>query len=331
MGNVNKLRLLYIYKHLFRYSDEDHPVSTSELLKFLKDEYDMDVNRTTLPGDFAMMEMAGLHFEIVKSRQNKYYFDGRLFDVAELKLLIDAVSSSKFITEKKSKDLIRKLTTLTSEYNAEKLRRHVTVEGRVKSENEKAYYILDAINEAIDKSCKIRFQYTEFNNRKRKILKNDGEYYIVSPYALVWDGDYYYLIGWCDNRDHMRNFRVDRFYKTPVILEDEEAIPEPEDFNLAEYSQKVFRMFGSDETIEVELLCETGMMNGIIDQFGTKVKTWDVDDQHFKAAVSVCPSPTFYRWIFGWNGGIKIISPVSIKEEYIQMARKALDDTLDIS
>ena len=173
MGNVNKLRLLYIYKHLFRYSDEDHPVSTSELLKFLKDEYDMDVNRTTLPGDFAMMEMAGLHFEIVKSRQNKYYFDGRLFDVAELKLLIDAVSSSKFITEKKSKDLIRKLTALTSEYNAEKLRRHVTVEGRVKSENEKAYYILDAINEAIDKSCKIRFQYTEYNNRKRKILKND--------------------------------------------------------------------------------------------------------------------------------------------------------------
>ena len=184
MENGTKLRLLYIYQHLLRYSDAEHPVSTPELLKFLKDEYDMEVNRTTLPGDFAMMEKAGLHFEIIKSRQNKYYFDGRLFDVAELKVLIDAISSSKFITEKKSKDLIQKLTTLTSEYNAEKLRRHVTVEGRIKSENEKAYYILDAVNDAIDKNCKLRFQYTEYSNHKRKVMKNGGEYYIVSPYAL---------------------------------------------------------------------------------------------------------------------------------------------------
>ena len=169
MGNVNKLRLLYIYKHLFRYSDEDHPVSTSELLKFLKDEYDMDVNRTTLPGDFAMMEMAGLHFEIVKSRQNKYYFDGRLFDVAELKLLIDAVSSSKFITEKKSKDLIRKLTALTSEYNAEKLRRHVTVEGRVKSENEKAYYSRIRSSEAKLGEDKVKMARIRFRGKGRYI------------------------------------------------------------------------------------------------------------------------------------------------------------------
>ena len=286
----------------------------------------MDVNRTTLPGDFAMMEKAGLHFEIIKSRQNKYYFDGRLFDVAELKLLIDAISSSKFITEKKSKDLIQKLTTLTSEYNGEKLRRHVTVEGRVKSENEKAYYILDAVNDAIDKGCKIRFQYTEYSNRKRKALRNSGEYYIFSPYALVWDGDYYYMIGWCDNREHMRNFRLDRVYKTPQILEDEEAAPEPKDFNLAEFSQKVFRMFGNDNETEVELLCETGMMNGLVDQFGTKVRTEEIDDQHFRAIVTVCPSPTFYRWVFGWNGGMKIVGPEVIKVEYKDMLRKALEE-----
>ena len=137
MENGNKLRLLYIYQHLLRYSDAEHPVSTPELLRFLKEEHGMDVNRTTLPGDFAMMEKAGIHFEVIRSRQNKYYFDGRLFDVAELKVLIDAISSSKFITAKKSKELISKITTLTSEYNAEKLRRHVTVEGRVKSENER--------------------------------------------------------------------------------------------------------------------------------------------------------------------------------------------------
>ena len=326
MENGTRLRLLYIYQHLLKYSDADHPVSTPELLRFMKEEHGMDVNRTTLPGDFAMMEKAGLHFEIIKSRQNKYYFDGRLFDVTELKLLIDAVSSSKFITEKKSKDLIRKLTTLTSEYNAEKLRRHVTVEGRVKSENEKAYYILDAVNDAIDKGCKIRFQYTEYSNRKRKAMRNAGEYYVVSPYALVWDGDYYYMIGWCDNREHMRNFRLDRIYKTPQILEDEEAVPEPKDFNLAEYSQKVFRMFGNDDETEVELLCEIGMMNGIVDQFGTKVKTEEVDDEHFRATVTVCPSPTFYRWVFGWNGGMKILGPQNVIDEYKAMAKRVLEE-----
>ena len=326
MENGNKLRLLYIIQHLFRYSDEEHPVTTPELLRFLREEHGMDVNRTTLPGDFAMMEKVGLHFEVIRSRQNKYYFDSRLFDVAELKVLIDAVSSSKFITAKKSKELIRKLTTMTSEYNAEKLRRHVTVEGRVKSENERGHSIVDAVNEAIDKNCKIRFQYTEYSNKRRRVLKNNGEHYTVSPYALVWDGDFYYVIGWCDNRDHMRNFRLDRIYKTPVVLEGEEAVPEPEDFNLAEYSRKVFRMFGSDEEIEVELLCETGMMNGIVDQFGTKVKAEVVDDRHFRVTVTVCPSPTFYRWLFGWNGGIKITGPENIKEEYKKMLQKALED-----
>ena len=220
MENETKLRLLYIYQYLLRHSDEDHPVSTPELLKYLKDEYNMDVHRTTLPGDIAMMEEAGIHFEIIKSRQNKYYFDDRPFDVSELKLLIDAVSSSKFITEKKSKELIKKLVSLTSDYNAEKLRRHITVEGRIKSENEKAFYILDRINEAIDKNCKVSFQYADYNNRKYKELRHDGEYYVVSPYALVWDGDYYYMIGYCDNREHMRHIRLDRIYRIPNVLED---------------------------------------------------------------------------------------------------------------
>ncbi len=326
MENGNKLRLLYIYQYLLRHSDEDHPVSTPELLKYLKDEYNMDVHRTTLPGDIAMMEEAGIHFEIIKSRQNKYYFDDRPFDVSELKLLIDAVSSSKFITEKKSKELIKKLTSLTSDYNAEKLRRHITVEGRIKSENEKAFYILDRINEAIDKNCKVSFQYADYNNRKYKKLRHDGEYYVVSPYALVWDGDYYYMIGYCDNREHIRHFRLDRIYRIPNVLENQKAVSEPKGFKLAEYMKKMFRMYGGDETINVELQCETFIMNAIVDHFGTKVLTEEIDDNHFKATVTVSPSPTFYRWVFGWNGAMKILSPKSVIEEYKAMARKALEN-----
>ena len=134
------------------------------------------------------------------------------------------------------------------------------------------------------------------------------------------------MIGWCDNREHMRNFRLDRVYKTPMILENEAAVPEPKDFNLVEYSQKVFRMFGSDDEMEVELLCETGTMNGIVDKFGTKVKTEEVDDNHFRAVVTVCPSPTFYRWIFGWNGSMKIVGPDAVKKEYRAMLLKALNE-----
>ena len=325
MENGNKLRLLYIYQYLLRHSDEDHPVSTPELLKYLKDEYNMDVHRTTLPGDIAMMEEAGIHFEIIKSRQNKYYFDDRPFDVSELKLLIDAVSSSKFITEKKSKELIKKLVSLTSDYNAEKLRRHITVEGRIKSENEKAFYILDRINEAIDKNCKVSFQYADYNNRKYKELRHDGEYYVVSPYALVWDGDYYYMIGYCDNREHMRHFRLDRIYRIPNVLEDQKAVREPKGFKLADYMKKMFRMYGGDEPVKVELQCETFIMNAIVDHFGTKVLTEEIDDNHFKATVTVSPSPTFYRWVFGWNGAMKIKSPQGVIDEYKTMARKALE------
>ena len=325
MENGTKLRLLYIYKYLIKHSDAEHPVSTPELLKFLKDEYGLDVHRTTLPNDFAMMEEAGIHFEIIKSRQNKYYYDDRLFDVPELKLLIDAVSSSKFITEKKSKDLIRKMTSLTSDYNAEKLHRHITVEGRVKSDNEKAFYILDRINDAIDKNCKVRFQYADYNNRKRKELRNNGEAYIVSPYALVWDGDFYYMIGYCDNREHMRHFRLDRIFRIPDVLENEVAVTAPKDFNLAKYMQKTFRMYGDDETVDVELQCETFIMNAIVDHFGINVRTEEIDETHFKAKVTVSPSPTFYRWVFGWNGAMKILGPQDIIDEYKAMARKALE------
>ena len=326
MENGTKLRLLYIYQFLVRCTDEEHPISTQELIRYLREEHGISVNRTTLPNDFAMLEQAGFHFEIIKSRQNYYYYDGRLFDVPELATLIDAVSSSKFITKKKSRELIRKLTTLTSEHNAEKLRRHISVEGRVKSDNEQGYYILDAVNTAIDRGCKIRFQYTEYNLRKRRVLKNHGEEYVVSPYALVWDGDYYYMIGFCDNRNHMRHFRLDRVYQAPTLLEEEPAVPKPADFRLAEYTQQVFRMFGSDHETEVELLCHESVMNGLIDQFGTKVKTKVVDRDHVQATVRVCLSPTFYRWVFGWNGKVKILGPESVRDEYREMLRRAMDE-----
>ena len=325
MENGTKLRLLYLYQHLVKSSDQEHPISTSQLMEDLKQNYGIVVNRNTMANDLNMLNQAGLRIEIIHDRQNLYYYDGQVFDLAELKILIDAVSSSKFITEKKSKDLIGKLLSLTNGNGAEKLRRHIYVEERVKSDNEKGYYIVDAVNEAIDSGRKITFQYTEYNNRKRKILKHEGEYYVVSPYALIWDGDYYYVVGFSERRGIIQNFRLDRIAKSPSIL-DEPARPAPDDFNLKKYFESVFRMFPADEQVSVELLCESFIMKAMVDQFGIKVQTEETDDNHFKATVSVCPSPTFYRWVFGWNGAMKILGPANVLEEYRGMCRKGLED-----
>ena len=325
MENGTKLRLLYLYQYLTRHTDKDHPVSTPELMRYLKDTYGMEVNRTTIPDDFAMLEKAGIHCGVIRTRQNKYYFDGAVFDVPELKVLIDAVSSSKFITERESKRLIRKLGSLTSVFNEAKLRRHVTVEGRVKSGNERGYEIVDAVNTAITLGRKVRFQYTEYGVHRRRFLRNDGEWYVVSPYTLVWDGDYYYMIGWCDNREHTRNFRLDRIYKAPVILYEEPAVPKPKDFDLAEYSRRTFRMFGSDRAVTVELLCTARVMNGVIDQFGPDARTEPVDDEHFRAFVEVSPSPTFYSWVFGWQGDMKIVGPAEVRDEFATVLEKVGD------
>lgn len=326
MENQTKLRLLYLYKHLLQHTDEEHPLSTPQLIEILDEQYGIEVNRNTLANDFKMLKEAGVSYEVIHSQQNKYYYDGRVFDTAELKVLIDAISSSKFISDKKSRELIDKLLSLTTIYEAEKLRRHIQVEGRVKSDNERGYYIVDIINTAIDKGCKVKFRYADYGPKKRKILRHNGEPYIVSPYALVWDGDYYYVIGYSEIRGKVQNFRLDRIYQTPTLLNNEEAVPAPEGFNLADYKTKVFRMFGTDEPVNVELLCKNHTMNGVIDHFGTKIRVKNVDEEHFQIEPTVCPSPTFYRWVFGWGGDMKILGPEKVKEEYQAMARKALED-----
>lgn len=325
MGNGTKFRILYLYQMLVQHSDADHPISTVELTRMLKDKYDIDVNRNTLGNDLDIMGQSGLHIEVIHSTQNRYYFDGRTFDVPELKLLVDAVSSSKFMTERKSNQLIAKLITLTSKRNAFKLRRHLYTAGRAKSDNEKGCYIVDAINDAIDTKHKISFVYADYDVNKQRILKHDGKPYIMSPYALMWDGDYYYVIGHCDSHDKIQTFRLDRIDHQPVIL-DEIIEPAPDEFNLAQYGKTIFRMYDTDEPAKVELMCESHVMKGLIDKFGLGVDTVPVDDTHFRANVNVCTSPIFYRWVFGWTGAVKILGPEQVKEEYKKMLRQALKD-----
>lgn len=319
----SRLRILYLYQMLQKYTDESHALSTGQIMERMKAEHGITMHRTTLPKDVEVLRAAGIEVMSERKRTMYYYLSDRPLSLPELRLLIDAVLSSKFITEKKSEELVDKLISLTSETSADKLRRTVHVTGKAKSDNEKGYYIVDAINDAIHLGKRISFYYFEYDGKKKHILKNGGAPYTVSPYDLVWDGDFYYLTGYCDERDEVRIFRVDRIEKQPEIL-DSSLIPKSKDYRVERYTQEVFRMYATQETAEVKLLCDNDLMKAVIDMFGAGVRTKTIGQNRFIATIRVCLSPTFYRWVFGWGGEIRIESPDSAKDQYKTMLQDEL-------
>lgn len=184
---------------------------------------------------------------------------------------------------------------------------------------------MDVIHEAIDSHRKIRLIYTDYDVNKKRYLTNDSAPYTVSPYTLEWDDDYYYLRGFCDERQAVRTFRIDRIAEQPKIL-NQIAVSSPEDYSPAQYSKCVFRMFDTDQPEEVQLLCHVSTMKHIIDHFGMDVETEPIDEESFRANILVCTSSTFYRWIFGFNGKMRILGPESVKTAYQEMLRKALEE-----
>lgn len=322
--NDGRLRLLYLYQLLLKQTDEEHPLTTNEIRAIMEEKHDIYMHRTTVPRDMELLKAAGVEIMKKRGRSWSYYLEDRTFSVAELKILIDAVQSSRFITDKKSLEMIHKLISLTSERNAEKLNRSLHIFRRAKSENEKGYYIVDAIHEAINQDRKISFLYFDYDGKKKQVLKNGGAPYTVSPYDLVWDGDYYYMVGFCDEREEVRVFRVDHIYAPPELLE-ENAEKRPKGYRIEKYTDEAIRMFTTGETVEVKLFCETETMRAFIDKFGTKVRTRFIDKEHFQATVKVSVGPTFYRWIFGWGGKIRILGPETVVEEYKEMLRAELE------
>ncbi len=311
MASESKARLLYLLKILEQYSDEDHPLTTSDLLAMLVDKYGISAHRITLKNDIETLQSYGVDIEVINSSQNKYYISNRLFELPELKLLIDAVESSKFITAGKSKELVQKLSSLTSMHNSELLVRNMSCEGRIKPGNEKIYYIVDCINEAINRNKKISLYYFQYNVRKEQKLRHEGKPYIITPLHLVWNGDYYYMVGVYDYKQRLGSFRIDRIAKCPTIL-DEEGTPPPEGFNIDDFINTTFRMFNSNHA-EVELICDNSVMDSIIDRFGEDVTTYANDMTSFRAVVNVAVNHVFYSWVFGFGGKVKIKSPIDVK------------------
>ena len=323
MENDGRARLLRILEILRDRTDENHPISTAELEAVLREEYALDAYRITIQKDITALVAAGYEIETIRSTQNKYYLAARPFELPELKLLIDAVESSKFITEKKSRVLVEKLTGMTSVHQAAALKRNISIADRIKPKNEQIYYIMDAINDAINRGRKISFLYFEYTAGKRKKLKNAGEPYVFSPYTLTWNADFYYVVGWSEKHGKLATFRVDRILKTPEVLPDE-AVPKPKQYSIADFAEKAFQLFDR-ERYPVSLLCDNARMNTVLDHFGEKVKVETVDEEHFRMRTEVAASPTFFAWVFEFGGSIRIEGPQEVKDAYAALVRKAAD------
>lgn len=314
---VVKPRLLVLSKMFYELTDEAHPMTTFEIIDYLA-EHGVPANNKTLRSDLKLLKDMDIDIVTVPGRPNKYFLGARLFEMPEIKLLLDAVASSRFITKSKSKELSRKLASLTSEHQRKQLVRHMYTTGRIKPGNENIFYYIDLINNAIELKKKISFSIIEFDGRKKKTLRNDGEVYVISPYAMYWNDDFYYVVGWSDKRDKMVANRIDRM-EDPQIL-DEKAVKKPKGFRLTDYSHKVFEMFDGEE-VRVKLECRNDLMKYVIDRFGMKFETEPATDETTYCYVDVCLSPTFYGWVFGFKGGITIIEPSKAAEELKDIAR----------
>lgn len=320
MTNIrNKQRPFRMLKYLYENTDENHPVSTPELVKIFQAE-DAHASRKTIKDDIDVLIGEGFDIVTVRSTQNSFFLANRKFEIPEIRLLIDAVSSSRFINPEKSAVLIEKLTGMVSKAQAEKIRRHLYTADRVKADNRQIYYIVDAVTDAINDGKKICFQYFEYDGDKKKLLRRNGVRYYVSPYALVWDDNHYYMLGFSDDRQRIVNYRVDRMCNTGMTEED--AVPMPAGFDMEEYVQHQFRMFAGDE-VEVVLECRNEIMKYIVDQFGEDVETWPASETTFFAKVSVADSPTFYGWVFPFEGKVKIAEPQEIRDKYMAMVKAA--------
>ena len=313
-SDKQKLKMLYLVKLLSENTDSEHGLSMQEIIDAL-DELGISAERKSIYSDISMLNEYG--YDILCEKEGKSYqykLVSRDFELPELKLLVDAVQSSKFITQNKSNRLIKKIEGLTSIYEAGALHRQVYVANRIKTTNESVFYLVDDIQTAILNNCKISFKYFQWNTKKEKELRHDGADYIISPWALTWDDENYYMVGYDEQSDMIKHYRVDKMMKLSLVDEKREGKELFRSMDMAVYSKKVFGMFGGEEET-VTLKCRNEMAGVIIDRFGTDVNMVKVDKEHFKVRVSVMVSPQFLGWVFSLGDSVTIIGPDSVVAE----------------
>ncbi len=317
-----KTRILFLEHFLMENTDEQHPVTADDLMTIYENN-GYKANRNTIRDDIAALQEQGVDVIIdQKGKYKTFYIGGRLFELAEIKTLVDAVSSSRFITAEKSEALIEKLTHLTNEHQREYLRNSAFSADRLKTDSTGIFLTIDKINTAISTGKKICFQYVDFLPTKEETLRHDGKWYIVSPQALLWNDDRYYAPSYSEEKKRIVPYRIDRMRNVEVL---NETSIKDSSFNPSEYSRKVLKMYDGDiPEQKVTIEAENKYVMNVIDRFGEEIAVRPINDERFQATFMVRPSSTFYSWVFQFRGDMKITAPEDVKSSYMKMLKEVI-------
>lgn len=318
-----KYKILYVMRLLYEETDERNGLTVKDIINSLE-KMGVNAERKSVYDDIETLCDYGMDIEKRKGAGGavSYHLMSREFELAELKLLVDAVQASKFITRKKSEELINKLESLAGRKQAQQLKRQVYVSNRIKTMNESIYYSVDYIHGAMIDDKRISFKYFDWNEKKEKVLRHGGRKYTVSPWALMWDDENYYLIAYDSRSGQKKHYRVDRMMEMQVTEEPREGGEELSGVDTALYSKQTFGMYGGREET-VRLRCHNSLANVMVDRFGKETTFFTADAEHFDIVVKVTVSPVFLSWVATFGSDIRIMSPENVIDEYLALLERA--------
>lgn len=320
-GDNQKQKLLYLAKIFQEETDDNHYITMPEIIQKLA-AHDVNADRKTIYQDINELRSFGMDILTEQDGRKYYYYLGaRDFELAELKLLVDAVQSSRFISEHRSRELIRKIESLASKHDASQLHRQVLISGRVKTMNESIYYNVDKLHAAINADKQIKFRYYDWDLNKKLQPRYDGKWYKMSPWALIWDDEMYYLVVYDGKHNNVTHYRVDKMKEISVLDDAREGKDAFKGFNLADYTKSLFGMYVGEET-RVTLECENYMVGILIDRFGKDIFIVPVDDKHFQTTVTVAVSTHFLGWIISLGDGVRLVGPDRVVEQMKDMIKQ---------
>lgn len=321
-----KLKLLYIVKILTQLTDEEHPMSATEICEHLA-ECGVTAERKSIYNDIECLVSFGYDIIFTRTPKNGYFLASREFELPEIFLLCDAVRTAKFISEKKTRELTAKLDGLISKYQSKRNIHGIYIDSSNKTHNEELFYNIDSINTAITEGKKIKFTYSKRVLQEGKNIITESKTRIVSPYAMTWQFDYYYLIGNYEKYDNLMNLRIDRIHSVEILDEPIRHFSEVSDysdtFDVADYTKKLFGMFGGN-TQEIKLRCSNKLLEQVTDRFGENIFITNVNEKTFDFTAKAAVSEGLVTWIMNYGDNIKVIKPDDLKQKIIDRADKIL-------
>ncbi len=323
---LNKVKLLFLHDIFTRQTDKEHVYSANELCDLLS-EYGINCERKSIYSDIEALKEYGMDIVNVRSPKRGYYLNERKFDVAEVRLLIDAVQAAKFISSRKTKALIYKIGNLLSEFQEEELREQIYVESTFKSEKEDLYEIIKSLDDAIKKSKQVQITYSKRKLENRYLKKSEGKVFIINPYSLLWSNDHYYLVCNNDKYNNLMHLRLDRISQVKLLDSPSKHFSKvskyTDKFDTADYSNKIFNMF-TGESGEIELCCDNRIIDDILEKFGDETPLKIFDDSHFVFKADVELSNGLISWIMQYGADIKVLSPKNLSDALVEKTKEIL-------